>query len=83
MYIDVDGVTLLRATPLIIFLLDVNFNKCTFGLNFLLILYMLKIFLNNLKLIPMSSIKYKNYNFLYLKLGIKDVFLDWIKIVYN
>ena len=61
-----------------LFLLYANFNKSTLGLDFLLILYMLAKFQDNLRLITMSWIKCLNFKFWCLKLCIKDGFLDWI-----
>ena len=55
----------LKATNrLNIFLLDMNFNKFTIGLHFLLISSMLAKFLKIQRSITMSSIKYLNFKFL-------------------
>ena len=57
--------TLPKTTTLFnIFLLDVNFDKSTIGLHFLLIFSILTKFLEDQKLIAMSSIKYLNFKFL-------------------
>ena len=49
---------------LMIFILDVNFDKFTIGLNFLPIFSMLENFSKNQILIAISSIEYLNFKFL-------------------
>ena len=54
----------MTTTLLNIFLLDLNFEKSISGLHFLFISFILAKFLENQKLIAMSSIKYLNFKFL-------------------
>ena len=69
-------VTLNYITPLIISVLDSNFNKSTIGLNSISILYMLAKFQDDQKSITMSSIICLNLKFLHLKLCVDQMVND-------
>ena len=66
------------TTPLNIFLLNVNFDKFTIGLNFLLISFIFANFSKEKKSILMSSIKYLNFKFLWYKIIHKKKFINCI-----
>ena len=61
-----------------IFLLDVNFDKFIIELHFIYISFILAKFLEDPRLIAMSSIKYLNSKFCSLILCIKNKFMNRI-----
>ena len=73
-FLALTNITLNNITLLSISLLDVNFNKSIVGLDFLLVLYMLTKFHDDLRSIIMSLIKCLNLNFF---LNLKIVHKRW------
>ena len=72
------SVILCYVIPLNIFLLTQILTNLTLYLDSLILLYILAIFQNDLRSIILLLFKYLNFKFLYLKLCIKDEFLDRI-----
>ena len=66
------------TNQLILFYLDVNFDKSTIGLHYLCIFFMFAKFQGIQRSIVMSSINYLNSSFSSLKYYIKYEFMDQI-----